>query len=456
MESLLRRRGLLIVLMLALLARAGVFAINHPFPPPGKDDAVYDALAWNLTTGHGFSTAAEPPYAPMAARTPAYPAFLAGIYTVAGRSTDVVRVVQILLSLVTCWLVFLLGRRLMNERYGLLAAGVYALLPAAAQYPSLLLTEANQALVLTAATYCAYRIVDEPARWSWYGALAALLAVATLMRPDTQLLIGPLLAVVILVRPSLKVVGPRALAACALFALLLSPWIVRNYMTFHQYVGLATGSGHTMLVGELEAEGFTHQKLIDELDRRYGAEFRRKYGRTMTHLDGTLPGEDERRRHDAVALIESDPANYAEHSLERVATLWGPRSWSDLVGLEADFSDYRTHHQFTALAAKAVLLLVDGLVIALAIVGLLWSLADFRRFAPVVIVPLYFTAIYGLVYSGARYRVPFLPLVAIAAVYGLQRLVVSLTTLAGERRAAARADREAVLAVAASSEGRRP
>jgi 4-amino-4-deoxy-L-arabinose transferase-like glycosyltransferase len=451
MRTLSGRHALVFVLLLALLVRAGVFVVNHPFAPPDKDDAVYDSLAWNLASGHGFSLDVRPPYEPMAARTPAYPVFLAAIYSLAGRSTDAVRVAQILLSLVTCWLVFVLGRRLMNETYGLIAAAVYAVMPAAAQYPSLLLTEANQALLLMAAVYFAYRIVDDPARWRWYAGLAAILATATLMRPDTQLLIAPVFAVLFLLRPSARIVGVRIAAACVLFALLVTPWAVRNYLAFHRNVGLATGSGHTMLVGELEAEGFTHQKLVDELERRYGTEFRNKYGRTMTHLDGTIPGEDERRRRDAVELIEADPVRYAEHSLERVATLWGPRSWSDAVGLEDDFSEYRSRGQLAALGAKAALLLLDSLVLILALLGLLWSFVDFRRFAPLVVVPVYFTAIYGLVYSGARYRVPMLPIIAIAAAHCIDRLVACART-GRVRRSDGASSGDAVLAVAATVE----
>jgi hypothetical protein len=152
-----------------------------------------------------------------------------------------------------------------------------------------------------------------------------------------------------------------------------------------------------------------------------------------------------------VDLIEADPVRYAEHSLERVATLWGPRSWSDALGLEADFSEYRSRGQYVALGAKAAMLMLDTLVIVLAVLGLVWSLVDFRRFAPLVIVPLYFTAIYGLVYSGARYRVPLLPIMAIAAAYCLDRLVACARTVGARRsRGASRGD--ATLAVAATAE----
>ena len=438
-----KRKALLGVLALALVVRGGVFAVNHPFPPPDKDDAVYDSLGWNLIHGHGFTADRSAPYEPMAARTPGYPAFLGAVYVAAGRNPDAVRIVQIALSLVTCLLIYALAGRLMGERRAILAVGVYAVWPAAAHYPSLLLTEANQALLLTAALYFAYRMADAPGSWRWYVACAVTLAAATLVRPDTQLLIVGLLGLVFLLAVNRGVVAYRSAATLALFALLLAPWAARNYSTFGRYLGLATGSGHTMLVAQLEAEGMTHDKLTRVLQERYGEAFERKHGRTMTHLDGALPDEDDERRRDAVAFIKAHPMTFAEHSAERVATFWGPRSWSDAFGLEKDFSQYSAEGRFDGLAAKAGLLLVDAALIGLTLIGFAFALFEWRRFGLLLIVPLYFSLIYGLVYSGARYRVPLLPVAAITAVYGASR-VVELAERARKSATSALGGRKAV------------
>ena len=49
------------------------------------DDAVgYDTLARNIMNGQGFSLQAGPPFEPTLYRTPVYPYFLVGLYSVFG------------------------------------------------------------------------------------------------------------------------------------------------------------------------------------------------------------------------------------------------------------------------------------------------------------------------------------------------------------------------------------
>jgi 4-amino-4-deoxy-L-arabinose transferase-like glycosyltransferase len=148
------------ILVLALLVRVGVYAANSPFPPLTNDDSVYDATGWNLAVGNGFSSAEQPPYERLPFRTPGYPAFIALVYGVAGRSPDSVRFVQIGLSLVTCLIIYLLARRLLTRAHALIASALYAVYPAAAVFPSLLLTESNLALWIILTVYLAYVAVE--------------------------------------------------------------------------------------------------------------------------------------------------------------------------------------------------------------------------------------------------------------------------------------------------------
>jgi 4-amino-4-deoxy-L-arabinose transferase-like glycosyltransferase len=436
----------LAVVIVAVAARVLVFALGHPFPPLAKDDSVYDLLAVNMLEGHGFSISTAPPYEPMAARTPGYPAFLAGVYTVAGHSPDAVRVVQIALAAITCLLIYALARQFLSHAAAVLAAMVYATLPAAAAYPSLVLTESVQALLLTWALYLAYRCTEAPRTVTWYAGCGLILGLATLVRPDYQLLLIPLLMTVVWLGGQKSAGAVRAAVALACFAVVVLPWVGRNYSTFGRFVGLATGSGHVLLVAQLEAEGKTGRALDDELQARYGARFRERYHREMTYLDGALPDQDEIRRRDFMAFLASQPTQYIEHTAQRLAVFWGPRSWSDAVGVDGDFSEYRRSRAFGPLVVKAVMLLWDAVVIGFAAVGAVFAVRAWRKVLPIVCVVVYATAIHSLVYAGARYRVPILPFVAILASVGIQgaALLVSrrasgLSTLfeAGEQRHAA-------------------
>ena len=441
-----RERGVIAVLAIAVAVRLLVFGLNYPFPPLAKDDSVYDILAVNMLEGHGFSMSPTPPYEPMAARAPGYPAFLAGVYAVAGHNPDAVRVVQLLLALVTCILVYAIGRRLVPPVTAMAAGLIYATLPSAAQYPSLVLTESLHALLLTWALYIVYRCTDPEPRITWYVALGLVLGVAALVRPDYQLLLFPLVGLVVWAQGRPWWTLPRVGVAVACFALVVVPWVARNYSTFGRFVGLATGSGHVLLVAELEAEGVTGRALDQALQERYGAPFRQRYHREMTYLDGALPDQDETRRQDFLKFLQAEPDKYARHTLQRFAAFWGPRSWSDAFGVDGDFSEYRRSRDWVPLLVKASLLVFDAVVLGLAALGAIVAIAGWRRFLPVLAVLAYATAIHSLVYAGARYRVPVLPFVAILAGIGLSVMVTlasrkpqglkALLLVEGEGRAA--------------------
>ena len=123
---------------------------------------------------------------------------------------------------------------------------------------------------------------------------------------------------------------------------------------------------------------------------------------------------------DFVAFLKAEPDVYVKNTVRRLVAFWGPRSWSDALLLDKDFSEYSAARDYLRLGAKVALLAWDAAVLGLAAIGGLLALRRWREFAPVIGVVLYTSLIYGLVYGGARYRVPVLPVISILAVVSLQ------------------------------------
>ena len=74
------------------------------------DGKFYALIARNIIEHHVYSGNEEEPYRPTLARAPGYPLMLAGIYKIFGGGNDrAVRLIQILLDTVTCWLIALLA-----------------------------------------------------------------------------------------------------------------------------------------------------------------------------------------------------------------------------------------------------------------------------------------------------------------------------------------------------------
>jgi 4-amino-4-deoxy-L-arabinose transferase-like glycosyltransferase len=117
----------LAIFLLAFLARMAFSVAVAGFGAPPRDDASqYDSIARSLATGGDFTVGAE---GFRATRAPAYPFLLAGVYWLFGAHWAVGQVAQAFLGAMTCWLLYLLGSRLIDQRLGLLAGVTSALDP---------------------------------------------------------------------------------------------------------------------------------------------------------------------------------------------------------------------------------------------------------------------------------------------------------------------------------------
>ncbi|MEK6917155.1 MAG: hypothetical protein AABW92_05420, partial [Nanoarchaeota archaeon] len=69
---------------------------------PLSDAANYDQIAVNIVSGHGFSEVIDGQKVPTMRRTPIYPLFLAGIYSIFGHNYIAVKIIQAILGALLC------------------------------------------------------------------------------------------------------------------------------------------------------------------------------------------------------------------------------------------------------------------------------------------------------------------------------------------------------------------
>jgi 4-amino-4-deoxy-L-arabinose transferase-like glycosyltransferase len=141
-------------------------------------------------------------------------------------------------------LIGLLGRRLAGPRAGLIAAGVAAVYPQLFMVDGTLIAESLYAPLVVLALLLAYRLLDRPT-WGRAAALGAVIGLATLTRSDAIVLL------VLLVVPLVWHAGRDRLrlmaAATVAVALVLSPWLVRNWVEFDRFPLLSTNGALTQL-----------------------------------------------------------------------------------------------------------------------------------------------------------------------------------------------------------------
>ena len=194
----------------------------------------YYKLGNNLLAGHGFSAALEPPFLPDSLRGPLYPGFIAAILYFSG-SLWAVLFAQIIIGSA----IPLLGRRISykiipNRTAAILVGLTLAAEPLTARLATVLLTETLFIFLFLASILALWRYFEGQRSWNLY--LSALaLGLATLARPAIQYL--PALLILFILYHNRKTV-PRYLAAypamvfLAIFLIVLSPWMYRNYKIF--------------------------------------------------------------------------------------------------------------------------------------------------------------------------------------------------------------------------------
>ncbi len=215
-----------------LLAFALRWIVTFWYPPIGavrlQGDAIaYHEIAIHLVHGEGFvlpRTNGLQPTAQLAG--PLYPLFLAAVYqpTDPNGNPDAARFVQVLLSVLTVWCVFLIGQHLFSEPVGVLAAFIAAIYPPFLHWsyyggPAFLLTENLSVPLLTAS------IAALLTGWPFLAGLA--LGAAILSR--ATLLGLAILAALWMFSERLKFV---AMVFCLGVLIVLTPWLIRNTLVF--------------------------------------------------------------------------------------------------------------------------------------------------------------------------------------------------------------------------------
>ena len=230
---------LLGILAAGLIVRIATVALFHP--PLFADDLDYVALGKALAHGDAYQLEGHT----TAYRTPGYPLLLALSFRLFGESLVPVRAAQAAADLLSCFLVFLLGRKLFSERVGLIGATLFALFPLQFLYISIIMTETVfTTLLLLYLLLC----TGETASWKRSIAAGIVLGAATLVRPTILLLPAVIFAV--------RWIGGwkpggnlKALALTAGAALLiLSPWLIRNFNEFGR-ISLTSNTGVNFWIG---------------------------------------------------------------------------------------------------------------------------------------------------------------------------------------------------------------
>lgn len=381
------------------------FVLLYPQMPVCGDCLLYDEVGRNVAAGRGFlggfaaETYARPlvhdPNALEVAVGPGYPAFLGGIYVVAGHSFTAVRILQACLSGLMLAPFYLLVRDVFEERQARLASILVAISPPLIFYTGFVLTESLTTVFLVTTMWAIVHASSRGTMRSWIMA-GVLTGLSTLQRAEL-LVVGLAVSLVVVLfsraRPPSRMISVVAFLAAT--AATIAPWTVRNYVHFNRLIPVAALDGNTLWISVKGWEGWHFD------DPELQALVR---GRSFVEQNDVL-------RADALDLIRQSPGAYLRVRAVRFPDFWLTSHTMALRGLSETYAAYRNRGEQVRVMLKYALLAFNTILVGLGVVGMLWrmrwsqSLEVLLLATPIVSI----AVVHFFLYASPRYQVPILP-----------------------------------------------
>lgn len=417
-------KEILAIFIIALSIRMIIFAINPYYWEPSEDSAQYDSIAWNLLSGRGYSMDNQPPYQPTARRPPVYPLFLAAVYQIIGRDYRGAKLIQAFIDSITCVLLYLIARRVLNKRQALVAGILIAIWPSTALFSNHLLSETIFTFFISLVVLSTYKILEtKNIKFSLITGI--LIGIAALSRPDALLLpvflFIPLFILLRNKRGALYFIG-----GILAFILTITPWTVRNYAVFGKVIPLTDAKTTVVemphyipdrhiyleyLFGSKErADKFRHETWEEKEERQQ---------REVEAMKKTSKDVNPYNILESIRYKLLHPLPLVKKSIFRFYVLWRPSSWGDAFGLDKDFITYFQNKRYLHFSFKALLLLMNMTAIGFGWIGMFLYIKRWRTVAPLYATIIYFVGVYCSLHATIRYRVPIMPYILMFAVYAI-------------------------------------
>ena len=218
------------------------------FYNPNNDDVKFIRSAWNLVQTGNY-TFHRPPEATVF-MMPGLPYTLAALMGMFGEFGGItaLRLLQAVVQVLSLLLIFFTARKLFNSKVGIIAVILDLFCISEIWIPNLILTETFfKFFVLLMVFFSIYALETGKKRYYALGGL--FLALATMFRPT--IVIYPVLILIMWIIKKVKFKDAIKYTAVVIgvFAIMLSPWWIRNYSIFHRFIPLTLATGNPMLQG---------------------------------------------------------------------------------------------------------------------------------------------------------------------------------------------------------------
>lgn len=397
------RNILIAILGLALLLRIGgaiytTHQANRSKPNPHSnypfvfgDSKNMWATAENIVAGKGHIDQ----NGRRAWRTPLYQIIISGFLAFGLESPIFIRMFHALIGASNCLLLFYLTKKYFSSHAGLWASLMAAIYPMFIYFSGLVLTETLSIHIILWILLFNKRFQDN---FIWYNGLlmGAILAIATLLKASFGPLIGLFVLWWIVLYPREKLLRKTVPVGSAILAFLLviSPWIIRNYIQLHTFVPFSTMGGYVLYVSNNEnaTGGPRDESIVMPPETENMTEVERN-----DHLQKA-----------AIQWIKQNPKEFLSLAVKKFLRTWSPLpNWKGAQ---------KIYYQLAMLFSY-------GPVMLLALLGIWKSRSHWRSIWALTIPVIYIALLHSVFLGSIRYRLPALPALMVFAGLGMSILL---------------------------------
>ncbi|MGH9383446.1 MAG: glycosyltransferase family 39 protein [Vicinamibacterales bacterium] len=342
-------------------------------------------------------------------QAPLYPYVLATIFSVFGESIEIIRIAQALAGGLACVLVAVAGRWFFNWQTGL-AAGV-----ALAAYPPAIffdghIQKSSLDVLLMAAAIVAVAKYQSDAKSRSLILLGLSLGCLTINRENARVFY-PLLVAWLLVRNRDAALKHRlqTIAVFSLAALVpIAPVAIRNYHVAGELLVSTSQLGSNFYIGNHQGASGVYEPLVP--DRASVIYEQEDAVRLATTAVGRPLSASEVSNYWFVRTVDEirrDPGGWTRLMFRKLLLSVNAVETMDTESIE--------FHTSYSPVLRALAPITFGVVLPLAVAGIVLTVADFRRLAVLYGIGLVFIGSVVLFFVLARYRYPVVPVVMLLA-----------------------------------------
>ena len=342
-----------VALVVHILSAVGVATLRPESISTTPDPLDYRLAALNLIEHRAFTLAPPEASAPELLRTPGYPLFLAGTYMLDGKTGILIVLLQSGMLILMGWLLFMLLRAFaIGERTAFAFVTLYLFEPLQWLYTLHTMTETVTSLLLLGLVTLAYcgRGVTTWGRAAAFGLGTGLLV---LVKPSALMWLPFLLFILVISSSKSRIIKLGIAVTCV--ALVLAPWMARNYLLVGEPI-LSSSSAFNLVrgLGNRE-EGSSLGGIIARIS---------DHGHAYTvHAGFTAPGYASVKEGYAHLVAREGIGVLAVRQLACAPKVWFGHEYALIAGLALGA------HQPPAALVEMVDTVLWALVLALALVG---------------------------------------------------------------------------------------